>query len=65
MINIIHDKAYNTSFHQINYNSALAITEAIKETFKENIYQGLGLQSIEKKPNGIENICYNYKIFNK
>lgn len=25
------------------------MTEAIKETFKENIDQGLGLQSLEKK----------------
>lgn len=41
------------------------MTEAIKETFKENIDQGLGLQSLEKKTNGIQNICYNYKIFNK
>ena len=46
---IIYDKAYNTSFYQINYNITLAMTEAIKETFKENIDQGLGLQSLEKK----------------
>ena len=50
---IIYDKAYNSSFHQnlekIQYNSALAITGAIRGTFKEKLYQELGLESLEKR----------------
>ena len=40
---IIHDKAYNSSFYQnletIQYNSALAITGAIRRTSKGKLYQ--------------------------
>ena len=40
---IICDKAYSASFHQnlekIQYNSALAITGAIRRTSKEKLYQ--------------------------
>ena len=54
---IIYDKAYNSSFHQnleeIHYNSALAITGAIRGTSKEKLYQELGLESLEKD-DGIE-----------
>ena len=51
---IIYDEAYNSSFHQkIQYNSALAITGAIRRTSKENLYQELGLESLEKD-DGIE-----------
>ena len=50
---IIYDKAYNSSFHQnlekIQYNSALAITGAIRGTCKEKPYQELGLESLEKR----------------
>ena len=54
---IIYDKAYNSSFHQnlekIQYNSALGITGGIRRTSTENIYQELGLESLEKD-DGIE-----------
>ena len=54
---IIYDKAYNSSFHQnlekIQYNSALGITGAIRRTSTENLYQELGLESLEKD-DGIE-----------
>ena len=50
---IIYDKAYNSSFHQnlekIQYNSALAITGAIRGTSKEKLYQELGLESLKKR----------------
>ena len=50
---IIYDKTYNSSFHQnlekIQYNSALAITGAIRGTSKEKRYQELGLESLEKR----------------
>ena len=39
---IKYDKAYNSSFHQnlekIQYNSAFAVTGAIRETSKEKLY---------------------------
>ena len=50
---IIYDQAYNVSFHQkldsIQYNAALAITGAIRGSFKEKLYDQLGLETIEKK----------------
>ena len=65
---IIYDKAYNSSFHQnlekIQYNSALAITGAIRGTSKEKLYQELGLESLEKR-RWYRKLCYFYKIFNK
>ena len=46
------------SFHQklesIQYNAALAITGAIRGTFREKLYQELGLESLQKQV-GIEN----------
>ena len=42
---IIYDQAYTASFHQkiesVRYNSALAITGAIRGTSKEKLYHGL------------------------
>ena len=39
---IIYDQAYNASFHQgldsVQYNAALAVTGAIRETSKEKLY---------------------------
>ena len=50
---IIYDQAYSALFHQkiesVQYNSALAITGAIRGTSKEKIYHELGLESLEKK----------------
>ena len=50
---MIYDKAYISSFHQslekIQYNSALAITAAIRGTSKEKNYQELGLESLQKR----------------
>ena len=44
----IYDKPNNNSFIQnieaIQYNAALAITDAIKGTSKENLYDELGLE---------------------
>ena len=40
---LIHDRVYNSLFHQsiesIHYNATLAITDAIRGTLKEKIYQ--------------------------
>ena len=50
---VIYDQAYPVSFHQkiesVQYNSALAITGAIRGTSKEKIYHELGLESLEKR----------------
>ena len=64
---IIYDQAYTALFHQkiesVQYNSALAITDAIRGTSKETIYHELGLESSEKRrwyrklyKNGTKNI---------
>ena len=48
---IIYDQAYTALFHQkiesVQYNSALAITGAIRGTSKEKIYHELGLEPLE------------------
>ena len=48
---IIYDQAYNLSFHQkleaIQYNAALALTEAIRGGSREKLYQELGLESLQ------------------
>ena len=50
---ILYDQAYNASFHQklekIQYNACIAITGAVCGTSKENIYQELGLESLETR----------------
>ena len=64
--NIIYDKAWSTSFHQniekIKYNSALAVTGAIRGTFKKKLYQEL--ESPEKR-RWYWKLYYFYEIFNK
>ena len=63
---IIYDQAYNASFHQkldsIQYNAALAITGAIRGTFKEKLYDQLGLETLEKK-RCYRKLCCFFKIF--
>ena len=43
---VIYDQHYNNSFHQnlesLQYNAALAITGAIRRSFKEKRYKELG-----------------------
>ena len=49
----IYDPAFKNSFHQKNeflqYNTALAITGAIRGTSREKIYQELGLESLQQR----------------
>ena len=49
---IIYDQLYDASFHQkldsFQYNAALAITGAIRGTFKDKPYNELGLETFEK-----------------
>ena len=48
---VILYQAYNLSFHQklepIQYNAALALTLAIKGRPRENLYQELGLETLQ------------------
>ena len=50
---VIYDKAFIGSFQQkrksIQYNAALAITWTIRGTSRENIYSGLGLESLQDR----------------
>ena len=50
---IIYDQSYNTSFHQrlvsLQYNAALDIIGAIRGTLKENLYNELGLESLQNR----------------
>ena len=50
---IMYDQAHTASFHQkiesAQYNSALAITGAIRGTSKEKLYQELGLATLKEK----------------
>ena len=50
-VDIIYDQAYNLSFRQklesIQYNAALALTRVIRGSSRENLYQELGLESLQ------------------
>ena len=63
---IIYDQAYTASFHQkiesVRYNSALAITGAIRGTSKVKLYQELGLETLEKI-RWYRKLCCFFKMF--
>ena len=48
----------------IQHNSALAITKAIRGTSKGKLYQDLGLESLVKK-GWYRKLCYFHKILHK
>ena len=62
---IIHDRAYNTSFHQnigsIQHNAALAITGAVRETSREKLCQELGFESLQQR-RWYKKLCCLFKI---
>ena len=61
---VIYDQEYLASFHQkiesVQYNSALAITGAIRGASKEKLYLKLGLKPF-KKEDSIENCAVSLK----
>ena len=63
---IIYDQAYNVSFHQklesIQYNSALAITSAIRGTSTEKLHNELALKTLEKR-RWYRKLCCFYKVY--
>ena len=63
---IIYDQAFNNCFHQKNeslqYNAALAITDAIRGMSREKIYQELGLESLEQR-RWHRKLCLFFKMY--
>ena len=62
---MIYDQTFNMSFQQkmetIQYNAALAITGAIRGSFREKQYQELGLETLQQRSWGRKFCCF-YKI---
>ena len=67
-VDIIYDQAYNLSFRQklesIQYNAALALTRVIRGSSRENLYQELGLESLQLWQ-WYRKLCCFYKTYNK
>ena len=63
---IIYNQAFNVSFHQklesIKYNSALTITDAIRGTSTEKLYDELGLETLEKR-RWYRKLCCFYIVY--
>ena len=61
----MNDKAHNVSFQQkvesIQYNAAVAIAGAIRETSKEKLFEELGLESLQHRQ-WYRKLCCFYKI---
>ena len=51
--NVIYDETYNKIFHQrlkpIQYNACPALSGAIRGSSRENLYQELGLESLQRR----------------
>ena len=65
---IILDHAFNESlFHDnlesVQYNALLAITGAIRGTSREELYQEIGLKSLEQR-HWFRKLCTFHKIYN-
>ena len=62
---VTYDQAYNVSFQQkvesIQYNAAVAITGAIRGTYKEKRFEELGLESLQHS-RWYRKLCCFYKI---
>ena len=63
---IIYDQACNVSFHQkiesIQYNAALAITGAMRGTYREKLYHELSFESIVSR-RWYRKLCCFYYVF--
>ena len=64
--NVIYDEAYNKTFHQklkpIQYNACLVLSGAIRGSSRENLYQELGLESLQSR-RWYRKHCLFYKLF--
>ena len=61
------DKPSNATFSNriksARYNTALPITETIRDTSNENLYQELVFETMREK-RWLRRLCFFYKIFN-
>ena len=59
---VIFDQACNKSFQEslesLQYNASLTLTGAIKGTWRENLYQELGLKSFQHRRLHVTFMCY-------
>ena len=64
----VYDRAFNESFHKnlesIQYNTAIAITGAIRGTFSEKLFPKLGLESLKSR-RWLRKLCLFYKMFHE
>ena len=62
---VVYDQSYKSSFHEklelIQYIAALAVTGAIQGSHSENLYQELGLESLQSRC-CFRKLCQFYKI---
>ena len=62
---VIYDRAFNESFQNkfesVQYNATLAITEAIRGSSREKLYQELGLESL-KSQRWYRKLCLFFKL---
>ena len=62
----IYEQAFNSSFPEklesIQYNASLAITGAIRGTFREKLYNELGFESLHAR-RWYRKLCYFYKVY--
>ena len=62
---VVYDQPENKSFsskiESVQYNASLAITEAIRGTSQENLYQELGLESLRSR-RWLRRMYYFYKL---
>ena len=62
---VLYNQTFNNSFKEklesIQYNACLALTEAIRATSKEKIYQELGLESLRDR-HWFRKLCLFYKV---
>ena len=66
LIDIIYDKAYDSSFHQkiesAQYSTCLAIACTIRSTSKGKLCDELGLESLQLR-RWFRKLCYFYKFY--
>ena len=62
---VVYDRASNESFHQslesLQYNAAIAVTGTIRGTSSENLFQGLGLETLKSR-RWLRKLCLFYKL---
>ena len=62
---VIYDETYNASFHHklelFQYNACLEVTGAIRGTSKEQLYQKLGLESLQLR-RWFRKLCFSTKL---